>query len=1766
MSAGAGCTAAFGRHQGDNSLYNIPTAENMTDAYISSVSLAGHCRIDALLYSSAERSMLGADTQLNFTAGQQATFSTASTQAQVSAASAWGMTNQMNVITPNLHEYVQLVAMRSSSCALYVGGKVRCWGLNSDGRLGQASSLGDIGDDELPSAVSTLDLGGEKAAFISGLSTVCVVTYQQKLVCWGENSFGKLGRGNSISSNTPGQVGLSAGALRVAVGSFHVCALLVDGDVQCWGSGVNGKLGYDNENSVGDTQSVHDAALGPVTLALPAIDIAVGDGHSCALYSTHAVACWGEGANGALGYGASSNVADAPARSLGSATVSLPSGHGFAVQVVANGDFTCVLFSEGSVSCWGRSPSGETGMGSTTTWGDDSGELPSGRGVLALGGTAVYLTAGSSHACAILLTGKVQCWGSNGDGQLGVGDLEDVGAEPSRIAQTVGPIRLADHALSISAGGFHTCWIERGGGGRCIGRGTLGRLGYGNTEDIGDDESSLGSQRLLDYVEGDIHLPGLGSPSCPILATNTPTWLTKIVPGISHTCLLYASGSLRCFGSNSDGRLGLGKPGDIGLDRLPYSAPEISMGGKVIDVSANTGTCALLEGGSVACWGHGDNGINGYGSTDALGSEQTPAEIGAVSVSPDSRKVLAVSRGGENVCVIMDDGKVRCWGRGGAGTNGQGNTDNIGDTPSTLPSTGSDLDFGVEVAVKLSVGRVHACFVMHSGVVYCIGGFASGRLGTNQDSNSIGNNEAANFEGPVPIVGAPTITVVDVGCVDAHTCVLRSDSKVQCWGSNEYGQLALRNDDSSNLGDNAGENGVSNVANLLRDVVQIAVAFSHTCVLFDDGTVACYGRGSFGRLGYGDEQDFGLSSSHDFARRVSLHGSVIALSTESLGTCVIYKRGAYSCWGSGFNGRLGTGNQNRIGDDEVPSDILSQSGTPSDLLLPWSGLTYSSFAEATCPGSFKALLNPRIISIPPSARTNALRTVPGWFSNLMSIASGLDAPDFPAGSSLLCAQMQGSTLLLQPSEPGARSRSNRAFCRWPDDWARLSKVSAVRVTVRDGATPILLATTGGDTIMLHGRLWPFALVEEIGLPSITLGSRPCTDVSLVSISRLTCVAPPLSVAHEGGNVSISVSHFIPSEPSPVLVDAKASYSPPRLIAADPPVDILFTGQSILLIGQFLGDIPQESPTQTLSRDAIRVDLFDMGQGGSAVALCNVTKFWDSGIRCDMPPRVQHSLGVVFAQISVADQVSSRRAELKYAVPSISALVPNFVLTPDIGPQVHVFDVVGAFFGTPASHVRIFVEHMECDTSTRVSASRATCRVDDSAALRFLGTRATVKIDVDNSNATAVGALRIYGKITLTPIAPQSLPRDGRSIVLSGTEFGRFPSSDPSLSASADIVSVKFGPSGGTACSNIQVTGDSLSCDVPPGLGALSPVAIVRQNGSSQQASAELAYSAARIASVHPAIVLSAPATSSSRVTLVLTGTGFDFAVPVGPPPPMNGNISGTPCPGGGLTVHNVTTMSCDLLVADLKPSSNPSTSVKLFQAGLAVTVDFSVAFTATLPPTVSAVQPSIVPAPGNVRVLLIGAGFGAGRQQDITSVYVSAAECTAVLVVDSFSLSCLVPPANIALSASSGTVADVVLTTASGASYTFVGGLSYSRPEILTVSGGEVQVHPPTASAVTTIVAGGLNLYDGLGGATQLSVGNLTCTSLGGTMSFAPSGRTAECRDLRLALLPQLRPGASELSFIGVTTALGQETRSTDGSVRITGPPLIGLLSPVRLG
>lgn len=182
-----------------------------------------------------------------------------------------------------------------------------------------------------------------------------------------------------------------------------------------------------------------------------------------------------------LGYGNTHNIGDDELpNSVGTVSVGEP-----VLQIVAGRQFTCALLESGNVRCWGYGLYGELGYGNIDDVGDD--ELPSSVGIVSISEPVEQLALGERFACALLASGDVLCWGSGGWGQLGYGNFDDIGDD--ELPSSVGPVPIGETSVEqIATGQRYTCALMESDNIRCWGAGDFGQLGYGDTERIGDDE------------------------------------------------------------------------------------------------------------------------------------------------------------------------------------------------------------------------------------------------------------------------------------------------------------------------------------------------------------------------------------------------------------------------------------------------------------------------------------------------------------------------------------------------------------------------------------------------------------------------------------------------------------------------------------------------------------------------------------------------------------------------------------------------------------------------------------------------------------------------------------------------------------------------------------------------------------------------------------------------------------------------------------------------------------------------------------------------------------------------------------------------------------------------------------------------------------------------------------------------------------------------------------------------------------------------------
>ena len=422
-----------------------------------------------------------------------------------------------------------------------------------------------------------------------------------------------------------------------------------------------------------------------------------------------------------------------------------------AAAVIAAGDqHTCAVLRDGEVICWGRNDRGQLGRGDKIDVGDGNGPTVAGAGPIDLGPgrTAVQVATGRYHTCALLDDGDVMCWGANDHGQLGRGDTVDVGDGDGPDVADIDPVDLGPGrtATAVAAGTSHTCVLLRGGDVVCWGRGGAGRLGQNSSESIGN---------------------GVG----PDVADIDPVDLgpgrtaTAVTTGGAHTCVLLDDHSVRCWGDNELGAMGLGHNltdvGDgVGPDVLDVDPVDLGEGAIVVAVAAGGAhNCVLLVGGDVKCWGSSNGGQLGQGSTggigdgpDEMGDNLPPIDLG------DDRRAVSVTAGSTHSCALLDTGDVLCWGSNTLGQLGQGNSTGVGDGngPDVAGIDPVDLGDG-QASIAVVAGRQHTCGLLDNGYAKCWGRGLHGALGSDDTSN-IGTSplDMGNQLGPVETGVAPS--------------------------------------------------------------------------------------------------------------------------------------------------------------------------------------------------------------------------------------------------------------------------------------------------------------------------------------------------------------------------------------------------------------------------------------------------------------------------------------------------------------------------------------------------------------------------------------------------------------------------------------------------------------------------------------------------------------------------------------------------------------------------------------------------------------------------------------------------------------------------------------------------------------------------------------------------------------------------------------------------------------------------------------------------
>ena len=339
----------------------------------------------------------------------------------------------------------------------------------------------------------------------------------------------------------------------------------------------------------------------------------------------------------------------------------------------------------------------------------------------------------------------------------------------------------------------------------------------------------------------------------------------------SQSCSITPSGGVKCWGNNFYGQLG---DGTTTNRSTPVNVSGLTSG--VVSVSTGSNhTCAVMNTGSVKCWG--------YNSSRQLGDFTTTTRLTPVQVFGLTSGVVSVSLGEHHTCALMNTGSVKCWGTGSGGAIGDGTTTQR-ETPVNVLSNGAG-SAPLTGVVSVSAGDHHTCALMNTGSVKCWGQNSNGQLG---DGTTIHRST------PVQVSGL-TSGVVSVSAAGRyHTCALMNTGAVKCWGENFFG----------NLGDGTTTDRSTpvQVSGLTSGVVSVSAGYNHNCVITSAGAAQCWGQNSNRQLGDG------TTTNRSTPVQVSgLTSGAVSVSLGEAHTCALMNTGSVKCWGFNFQGQLGDG-------------------------------------------------------------------------------------------------------------------------------------------------------------------------------------------------------------------------------------------------------------------------------------------------------------------------------------------------------------------------------------------------------------------------------------------------------------------------------------------------------------------------------------------------------------------------------------------------------------------------------------------------------------------------------------------------------------------------------------------------------------------------------------------------------------------------------------------------------------------------------------------
>lgn len=346
--------------------------------------------------------------------------------------------------------------------------------------------------------------------------------------------------------------------------------------------------------------------------------------------------------------------------------------------------------------------------------------------------TGSVLSVGTNHACYVA-GGKVFCWGSNNEGQIG--------QHPTDVLRSSVPLEIPglSNVTAVATGQRHTCVLKSDTTVHCFGA---------SGPAIGNLSSGITYQPI-----------------------QVLTGAASISAGGTHSCAVMTTGAVKCWGSGFSGQLG---DGSGSSNHVPVEALAASEQALVVS-AGDQHTCAALAAGTVKCWGYNMEGALGDGSTT---QRNTPVLVG-LATGGNLTDAVSVSAGLRHSCAVTSANVAYCWGGNmyqelGSSTATGGSNTRAHPVRSVRASSTPISD-----AAGISAGDYYTCLVRTGGTVACFGDNSYGQIG-----NGTGGSTAN--QGPETVASVSGALAVTTG--KEASCAV-SATTLWCWGNSSNGKL-----------------------------------------------------------------------------------------------------------------------------------------------------------------------------------------------------------------------------------------------------------------------------------------------------------------------------------------------------------------------------------------------------------------------------------------------------------------------------------------------------------------------------------------------------------------------------------------------------------------------------------------------------------------------------------------------------------------------------------------------------------------------------------------------------------------------------------------------------------------------------------------------------------------------------------------------------------------------------------------------------------------